>query len=120
MTPGYIIQRLFDSRFGASDRLIARWIFLRALGAIYFSAFYSLLFQIKGLIGPRGVLPAQDYLASVARAFPSSRYWYASSLFWISSSTHMLMAVTWIGIFASVIAFLNLWPRLAFFVCFVC
>ena len=29
----------------------ARWIFLRALGAIFFSAFYSLFFQIRGLIG---------------------------------------------------------------------
>ena len=27
-----------------------RWIFFRALAAIYFSAFYSLLFQIKGLL----------------------------------------------------------------------
>jgi lipase maturation factor 1 len=118
--PGNIFRWLFDSRCGASDRLIPRWLFLRLLAAIYFSAFYSLLFQIKGLIGPRGILPAHDYLAAVARAFPSSRYWYAPSLFWISSSTHMLMAVTWIGIAASLIAFLNLWPRLAFFVCFVC
>ena len=49
-----------------------RWIFLRALGLIYFSAFYSLLFQIKGLIGPDGILPAVDYLQAVARrrAFP--------------------------------------------------
>src|ERR1700683_5554468 len=38
-----------------------RWIFLRCLGLIYFSAFYSLLFQIRGLIGPDGILPAADY-----------------------------------------------------------
>ncbi len=35
-----------------------RWIFLRALGAIFFSAFYSLWFQIHGLIGPNGISPA--------------------------------------------------------------
>ncbi len=118
--PGYILRWLFDSRYGAPDRLIPRWLFLRSLAAIYFSAFHSLLFQIKGLIGPKGILPAHDYLAAVARAFPSSRYWYAPSLFWIGNGTHMLMAVTWIGIAASIIAFLNLWPRLSFFVCFVC
>jgi len=39
-----------------------RWIFLRALGVIYFSAFYSLLFQIRGMIGRNGILPAADYL----------------------------------------------------------
>ena len=31
-----------------------------------------------------------------------------------------MMTVTWIGIIASLIAFLNVWPRLSFFLCFVC
>jgi hypothetical protein len=51
---------------------------------------------------------------------PGLKYWYAPSLFWIASSSHMMMAVTWVGLIASVIAFLNFWPRLSFFVCFVC
>ena len=100
--------------------MVPRWIFLRALALIYFSAFYSLLFQIKGLIGPDGILPAQDYLANIAQQLGLERYWYAPSLYWFSSSSAMMMAVTWIGLIASVIAFLNLWPRLSFFVCFVC
>ncbi|HTB97474.1 MAG TPA: lipase maturation factor family protein [Terracidiphilus sp.] len=119
-SPANAIRWLFDSRAGATNRLIPRWVFLRALAAIYFSAFYSLLFQIKGLIGPQGILPAADYLAAVARAMPSTRYWYAPSLFWFSSSAHMLMAITWLGLLASVAAFMNLWPRFSFFVCFVC
>ena len=119
-TPRNIVQWIFDGRFGLPDRLIPRWIFLRALAAIYFSAFYSLLFQIKGLIGPEGVLPAQQYLAAVARAMPPTKYWYAPSLYWISSSSAALMTVTWIGLIAAVIAFLNLWPRLSFFVCWIC
>ncbi len=101
-------------------RLVPRWIFLRALGLIYFSAFYSLLFQIKGLIGPEGILPAEQYLAAVAEHLGGLRFWYAPSLFWISTSAAMLMAVTWIGLLASVAAFFNLWPRLSFFICFVC
>ena len=32
----------------------------------------------------------------------------------------MLMAVTYVGLVASVIAFANLWPRLSFFACLVC
>lgn len=118
--PRNILRWLFDGRHGPADRLIPRWIFLRALAAIYFSAFYSLLFQIKGLIGPAGILPAQQYLAAVGRAMPGLKYWYAPSLFWIASSSHMMMAVTWVGLIASVLAFLNLWPRFSFFVCFVC
>ena len=119
--PVHILRWLFDSRNGPPGRLMPPWIFLRALAAIYFSAFYSLLFQIKGLIGPQGILPAQQYLAAVSESFSGAqRYWYAPSLFWFSSSSHMLMAVTWIGLAASVVAFLNLWPRLSFFICFVC
>jgi hypothetical protein len=100
--------------------MVPRWIFLRALALIYFSAFYSLLFQIKGLIGPEGILPAHDYLADIAQQLGLERYWYAPSLYWISSSSAMMMALTWIGLTASVIAFLNVRPRLSFFVCFVC
>lgn len=119
-SPCYLVRRLFDGRYGPADRLIPRWIFLRALALIYFSAFYSLLFQIKGLIGPKGILPAEQYLAAVARALSGMKYWYAPSLYWISSSSTALMTVTWIGLAAAVIAFLNLWPRLSFFVCWLC
>ena len=119
-SPGNILRWLFDSRYGAPGRLIPRWIFLRALGLIYFSAFYSLLFQINGLIGPKGILPAHDYLAALAGAMGAERYWVAPSLFWFSASSQALLAVTWIGLIASTTALLNLWPRLSFFVCWTC
>ncbi len=116
-----IIHWLFDSRDGLAHHLIPRWIFLRALALVYFSAFYSLLFQIDGLIGPQGILPAKEYLAAIAGSLPSlNRFWYAPSLFWLSTSSHMLMAITWLGLIAAICAFLNLWPRISLFVCFVC
>ncbi|SPE28175.1 conserved membrane hypothetical protein [Candidatus Sulfotelmatomonas gaucii] len=120
LNPVNVVRWLFDSRRGPRGRLIPRWIFLRALAIIYFSAFYSLLFQIKGLIGPEGIQPAQQYLAAIAEQLGAPRYWYAPTLYWISSSSTMLMAITWIGLIASVVAFLNLWPRLSFFICFLC
>jgi len=120
LNPGKVVQWLFSGRSGPRGRLVPRWVFLRALAAIYFSAFFSLLFQIKGLIGPVGILPAQDYLRAVEQNLGLARYWYAPSLYWISASSTALMAVTWIGLIASVIAFLNLWPRLSFIICFVC
>jgi hypothetical protein len=117
---GNIIRWLFSSRDGARDRLLPRWIFLRALAAIYFSAFFSLLLQIKGLIGPAGILPAQTYLTAVAREFPSKKLWFAPTLLWFSSSAHALMTITWIGLIVSIVAFLNLWPRISFSVCLLC
>ncbi len=120
LSPIGIVRWLFDGRRAPRGRLVPRWIFLRALALIYFSAFYSLLFQIKGLIGPEGILPAQQYLHAVAEQMSLGRYWFTPSLYWISASNAALMTITWIGLIASVIAFLNVWPRLFFFVCFVC
>ena len=104
-SPGNFVHWLFGSRDGAPGRLVPRWIFLRALAAIYFSAFYSLLFQIKGLIGPEGILPAQEYLAAVAQQYPSTKLWFAPTLFWLSANSHALLLATWIGLVASIAAF---------------
>jgi lipase maturation factor 1 len=115
-----VFRWLFDGDRAPRGRLIPRWIFLRALALIYFSAFYSLLFQIKGLISPEGILPAQQFLNAVAANMSLSRYWYAPTLYWFSASSTALMIVTWIGLAASMLAFLNLWPRLSFLICFAC
>jgi hypothetical protein len=109
-----------NPREGRSGHLWARWIFLRFLGFIYFSAFYALLFQVKGLIGPNGLLPAGDYLEAVGQAFPWTKYDFAPTLFWWASSDRALMIVMWLGLATSVLVFLNLWPRAAHLACFVC
>src|SRR5579863_1194749 len=97
-----------------------RWIFLRALGLIYFSAFYSLLFQIKGLIGPNGILPAADYLQAVNAALQLRGYWSAPSLLWFGASDAALMTLCWVGLVASLLVALNLWPRASLLICFLC
>jgi hypothetical protein len=112
-----VLLYLFDSEHGAADRLISRWLFLRALGLIYFSAFFSLLFQVRGLIGPQGILPAGEYLDD-ARSLGAVRFWYAPTLLWLSSSNHALMAMCWVGLIASVILIANVWPRAMLLVCF--
>ena len=119
-TPASFIRHWFGSEDGLSDRLIPRWLFLRGLGLIYFSAFYSLVFQIRGLIGPNGILRAGDYLQGVARQFGGSRFWFAPTLLWISSGDRMLTAICWAGMIAALLLVLNVWPRAALLVCFVC
>jgi lipase maturation factor 1 len=104
----------------APGHLWGRWIFLRALGIFYFSAFYSLLFQIRGLIGPDGILPGRDYLQAVSGALHSFRFWYAPTLFWFGSSDHALMLVCWVGVIASLLVVANVWPRASLAVSFVC
>jgi len=119
-TPAYVLRWLFDSERGASGRLLPRWIFLRALGLIYYSAFFSLVFQIRGLIGPHGVLPADEYLKALAERYGHTSYWYAPTLLWFSSGAHMLIGICWAGMIASALLVLNIWPRGMLAVCFVC
>jgi len=119
-TPSSVVRWLFDSRNGPSDRFLTRWIFLRALGVIYFSAFFSLVFQVRGLIGPDGILPAGEYLKNIANQVGVARYWYAPSLLWFSSGSHMLMALCWVGLATAALLIFNIWPRGMLVICFVC
>ena len=106
---------------GKTTHLLPRWIWLRALGLIYFSAFYPFLFQIKGLIGPQGISPAGEYLVRVKEYFPGIKaLWFAPTLFWFGSSDRALMIVCWVGIAASLAVIFNLWPRLSLFICLIC
>jgi hypothetical protein len=116
----------FLDRFFAPDTaaersvLWPRWIFLRCLGLIFFSAFYSLLFQIRGLIGPEGLLPAGEFLANVTRNVPGPlRFWYVPSVLWAGAGNGALLALVGAGLAASVLLVLNVWPRGAVAVCFV-
>jgi lipase maturation factor 1 len=98
--------------------LWARWLFLRALGLIFFSAFYSLAFQIQGLIGERGILPADYYLHQISSSLgPIERIWYAPTLFWINASDTALALVIVAGIVASVLLVFNVWPKLTVAAC---
>ena len=120
-SPDSALGWLFSESRGAKDRLVPRWLFLRALGAIYFSAFFPLVFQIRGLMGPNGISPASDYLQAVAHTMGHwERIWYAPTLLWWSSGPGMLLAICWVGMIASILLLLNLWPRAMLVVCFVC
>src|ERR1700742_238843 len=114
-----IFRYLFDSTSGCSNHLIARWLFLRALGLIYLSAFFALIFQVRGLIGTQGILPASGYLQSIA-GVGALRFWYAPTLLWLNSSDPMLMALCWTGLIASLGLFVNVWPRAMLILCFAC
>src|SRR5436305_3250384 len=116
-----MLQRLFAPDFDPGRSVLwPRWIFLRCLGVLFFSAFYSLAFQIRGLIGPRGLLPAGTYLEQVAQAIPGlSRFWRVPTLLWLDTGNPALMALVWGGLIASVLLVLNVWPRMTIALCLV-
>lgn len=103
---------LTDDRYLARDRLWPRWLFLRALGLIVLSAFYSLAFQIHGLIGEHGILPAGPYLEQVRAALGAARgVWFAPTLLWLGASDRALTAMIAAGVVCAVLLTLNVWPR---------
>jgi hypothetical protein len=97
----------------ARSRLWPRWLFLRALGLVFLSAFYSLAFQIHGLIGERGILPAGPYLQQVRDALGVVRgVWYAPTLLWLGASDRALTALIAAGFVCAALLTANVWPRL--------
>ena len=98
---------------------IAAWAFLRILGAVYCIAFLSLLPQIDGLIGPRGILPAGEFLEAVQRAYGTSTYWFVPTVFWWSASTRALLLVCGLGALASALVVVDRLTTPALAVCWI-
>jgi lipase maturation factor 1 len=114
--------RIFDWSALPTDEspghLWPRWLFLRALGLIFLSAFYSFVAQIHGLIGERGILPAGEYLSAVRGVLgPIERVWYAPTVLWFGAGDRALTAVVAAGIIGSLLLTLNVWPKLTIALC---
>jgi hypothetical protein len=103
----------------SANRQTGRWLFLRALGLIYFSVFYSLFFEARGLVGPDGLLPAGDYLARVGDYVVAWRWWYTPTVFWLGSGSRALVLMCIAGMAAGLLLTLNIWPRAMNLVCLV-
>ena len=85
---------------------------MRALGVIFGSAFYSLVSQIHGLIGPNGILPATAYLDALRQDAPGiTHVWAAPTVLWLGASNTALDILVWSGLVASLLLTFNIWPR---------
>ena len=76
-------------------RNLVRWVFLRSLGLIYLIAFVSLWVQIIGLVGSKGILPADSIMESMrqgaaARHLGVERYHLVPTLCWFKASDGFL------------------------------
>jgi lipase maturation factor 1 len=101
-----------DARFqehdGRGHYAVANWLFLRILGVAYLFAFASLIGQVEGLIGSRGILPAADFMREAAgwadtNGLGLDRYRLFPTVFWLSSSDGFLVGVATAGALLSVL-----------------
>jgi predicted DCC family thiol-disulfide oxidoreductase YuxK len=87
---------------------VSAGIFLRALAVIYFIAFASLWWQLGGLIGPDGILPAQPYLDAAGQQLGASRWWQMPTLCWFFGAGKFLHVLCLGGLALSLAVFLRL------------
>ncbi len=79
------------------------WLFPKLLGGIYFLAFSSLLAQVLGLYGSRGILPIGAYLTALREWQGTRAYRICPSLFWFGSSDRMLVGAALLGVVLSLL-----------------
>jgi len=87
-------------------------IFVRLLALCYLAAFLSLWVQVDGLIGPRGILPAEGYLDWIRAQTGPSRFWFVPTLAWLSAKPVMLHGLCAGGVLASLSVFFGFAPTL--------
>lgn len=92
-------------------RRLVRWLFLRALGAVYLIAFTSLRRQVLGLYGRRGVEPIAPLLRQLRARAGRSAYRMAPSLLWFGSSDRDLVRLCGAGQVCSAALMLGVAPR---------
>ena len=89
--------------------ILSRWLFLRLLGLIFLIAFVSFWWQIDGLIGSKGLLPATEYLRFI-RQNVEHCYWEYPTLCWIGSSDTLLAFLCGTGVLLSLLLIVGIAP----------
>jgi lipase maturation factor 1 len=97
-----------------------RRAFLTGLGLVYLVAFVSLWVQVRGLIGPQGILPAGEFLSLLLERFGSSAPWHFPTLGWLlGAGDGALDLLCGVGAFASLLLAVGVAPALTSLLCWV-
>ena len=121
-SPGSVVRRWFDPECGAADRLIPRWIFLRAPGT---DLLLRILLAASSRFAASSARKEFFLPAIIWTRWPASLARRASGLLqrllWLSSSAPHADGDL-LGRASSLPCcwWLNVWPRAMLFVCFVC
>lgn len=99
---------------------IASALFLRLLGFLYFVVYFPLLFQVKGLLSSKGILPIGRYLHGVKERFGKKKaYRLLPSLFWLNHSDRCLIGTIWCALLCSILLMLNILSPLMLLILFI-
>ena len=90
------------------SHFLTRWLFLRAIALIYLIAFASIGVQVEGLVGSRGVMPADKLLVYASERLGADRYLELPTLFWLAPSDVTLAGLCWGGAALALLALLGI------------
>lgn len=77
---------------------IATWLFLRGLGAVAVIAFVSLMVQLPGLFGSRGISSVGEHMAALRSRHDRPDLAATPTLFWLRSDDRFLWLVAGAGL----------------------
>jgi predicted DCC family thiol-disulfide oxidoreductase YuxK len=95
------------------------WLFIRAIGLIYLSAFVSFGVQVLGLIGSHGILPLSEFADAVRSQLGSTSYCQVPMVFWLDQSNFAIQVACWAGAALSLLLILDVIPRVSLFFLYV-
>lgn len=95
-------------------------IFLRTLALTHAIAFVSFWSQLSGLIGPRGILPANTFLTAIRAQFGASAFFELPTLAWLFGADKFLHLLCAFGVIAASLLFAGITPALCLAVLWAC
>jgi len=94
-----------------------RRVFLRAFGLVYLTAFLSLRWQVAGLLGEDGLLPAAAFLERAHSVLGDGATWQLPSVFWLDASTTTLQVACVLGAASALLVVLGVAPLATLALC---
>ncbi|HEY1109852.1 MAG TPA: lipase maturation factor family protein, partial [Opitutaceae bacterium] len=88
------------------------WLFLRLLALVHLTAFLSFWVQLSALVGPKGLLPAAPYFATLQAHYGSKVYTQMPSLCWVFGADAALPFLCAAGVGLSLLLFAGIAPAL--------
>src|SRR5439155_915431 len=81
------------------------------------TAMASFWVKVKGLLGPHGILPAEQFLQAVREHHGVERFRLVPTLFWLRADGTALVVGCLAGIVAAVLVLFNVWPTVNHVLC---
>jgi lipase maturation factor 1 len=95
-------------------------LFINILAVVNAVAFGCVLAQWRGLIGPSGILPAQQFFPAVHDQIGAKGWVEVPSLCWVFGGGEFIAVLCWLGLVLSVLLFLRIAPAVCLVLLWAC